>query len=139
MIKKTIFVFNNTKPDVESYIYCHIQELDKIPNGSADEIICNCIDNLSYKDRQRLLTILVNKVKLDGLVVIQNTDLYLFAKYVMNNLLSIEQANEIILSSSSMVDDNDTETAVQKISNAKILDTIYDRFQRVVTIQRTTK
>ncbi len=139
MIKKTLFVYSNNKPNTESYTYCHIQELDKIHNGSIDEIICNCIDSVLLKDRIKLLSILVSKVKINGLVVIQSIDLYILCKFIMNNSISIEAANNIIYPASSLVDDATTEEILSQLNNINILDSIYDNINRVTTIQRISK
>jgi predicted nucleic acid-binding Zn ribbon protein len=139
MIKKTYFIYANNKPITDSYILLPIQDIEKIPNGSADEIICNCIDSIQFNDRDKLISILINKVKINGLVIIQNIDLYILCKYIMNNTISIDQANTIISSSASLVDDYTMEDMIQKISNAKILDSLYDNIQRIITLQRISK
>lgn len=139
MIKKTYFIYANNKPLVDSYILLSIQDIEKIPNGSADEIICNCIDSIQFNDRDKLLSLLINKVKINGLVVIQSIDLYIFCKYIINNRISIDQANTIINSSASLSDDLTMEDTINKISGAKILDTLYDNLQRVITIQRVSR
>lgn len=139
MIKKTYFIYSNNKPNTENYLYYSIQQIDQIPNGSADEVVCNCIDSVQFNDRKKLISILVNKVKMNGVVVLQSVDLYILCKYIMNNNISLEQANSIISMSASLSDDQHNESMISDISNAKILDTLYDGFQRILTIQRISK
>lgn len=140
MIKKTIFVYANNKPTSESsYEYYHIMEIDKMINGSIDEILCDCIDLVPFVDRPKLVTILLSKLKIDGTLILKCNDLYTLCKYIMNNKISIEQANLILGSSASITDDSYNEHILNEITNAKILDTLYDGFARTITLQRISK
>lgn len=139
MIKKAYFIYGHNKPDTDNYEYYSISELDKIINGSADEIICDCIDAIPFYDRSKLISILISKVKLNSLVIIISNDIYILSKYIMNGLISIEEANRIIATSTSLVDDVTNEAIINNISNIKILDTLYDNFKRTITLQRISK
>lgn len=78
-------------------------DLNQIVNNSCEEIIAvDTLDHISYNNVQKTLLDIVQKLRLNGKLIIVGTDIRSLSRLVSHENISIEQFNEVILSIKSM-------------------------------------
>lgn len=73
-----------------------IQEILQQPDGSLPELnLYNQLDMIPYAERNVILSQLIKKLSQNGVVNLHGLDINLFAKYIIDDKLTIENINDI--------------------------------------------
>lgn len=93
MIKHLDIVLNT---ELMSENTLSIDQIDNIINGTVQNISCLCIDQLAFKDRAIVLSRLINKLCLNGILHIKMINLDLIANKVYKKELTGNKYSTIL-------------------------------------------
>jgi hypothetical protein len=65
MNRKVNFITNNTK-EIDGYNNINIVDLPNIINGSINNILCECLDDIPFETRGKTILDIVNKLAFEG-------------------------------------------------------------------------
>lgn len=133
---KTIYIYNFYPPSIQNTEQHHINNLSLIANGSADLILCDCLDSMNLSDRISRMSEIFSKLKINGKVIFKSINLNIFAKHIVEDKLNIENINSILSTINSMVDDNFIDVLLEKHKNMSIIEHINNGLEKTMTIQR---
>jgi len=81
---------------IDGYQNISISQIDSIVNGSIDEILFTKLDNVSYNERLPLISNVLNKMKYNGILVIELLDLIAIGKDISSGSLSSKTVSSLI-------------------------------------------
>lgn len=80
-----------------------LTQLEGIVDHSSEEIyIVDCIDKMNYDEATKLLTVAVQKLRLNGKLVVNGTDLNACCQSVNNGQLNSKQFSQLIEQTASL-------------------------------------
>jgi predicted SAM-dependent methyltransferase len=132
-----IHLVKNEKDAIKGYkaiVYSpakHINNLDLLSDNECDFILAgNIVDDFSLSEAGEIISNLLRKLRINGTIAIGGTDLRLFCKSVINNLISESDASELIKTKQSMTNLNimleTMRSAGLKIQSSKITGVHYE-------------
>jgi hypothetical protein len=102
-----IQILNNTNSVIEGYQHFVIKDetvdLSTLSDNECEYILANeVLDSVSLENIGNLVGSIVKKLRLGGTIVIGGTDIRLFSKSVVNNLLKEVEASNLLKDKLSM-------------------------------------
>jgi hypothetical protein len=80
-------IITDTKKIISGYNNVLVKNLNQITNGYVNTIICNCIDQLSSKERNNIFLEMLKKLNHDGQITIKFINPILIAHKVNNGFV----------------------------------------------------
>jgi len=137
-MSKYIYVYSVDNNPVQDAKKVNISDIKLISNGSADNIICDCLDVLTLNDRILHTSELLKKIKVGGKLHLRFINLQLFSKYCYLNKLELDKINNIIANIRSIVDDSHIEEILSVNNNFKLDSVVYDGMIQNVVLERVS-
>lgn len=81
---------------IDGYNNISINQIPNIINGSVDEIMFKKLDNIPYQDRISTLSSLLNKIKYNGHLILEITDIMQVGRDMSSGTLTSKTASAII-------------------------------------------
>jgi len=136
MKDRVVYVHNGLAPSVNETECQHINNLAMLSNGSVDVIICDCLDSIVMSDRLERLNEMIAKIKVNGKIVLKTINLKIFAKYILQDKLSINDINDALASVKSMLDDSSMDEVLERYPNIRMVESINDGLGKILTLKR---
>jgi 2-polyprenyl-3-methyl-5-hydroxy-6-metoxy-1,4-benzoquinol methylase len=90
-----IALTTNKQQNITDYTSVLPQELNNIPDGSVEEILC--LDTIDYiSNKSDIFTILAKKLKYNGTIIIHGIELYLVCKAFSDGELTFDETNNFL-------------------------------------------
>lgn len=122
-----LHILKNGQEPVKGYetviISDNSMNLEHISNNECDFILApDIMDSFDFRAMDQLILGLVSKLRLGGTLVIGGTHVRLFAKAVINGMITYEQASQIVSSLAAITEPKDVVERLQ--SNRLTIETI---------------
>lgn len=102
----------------KSITYQKLEDLNLVIDNSCEYILANNIfDQFPADDFDSILKILIQKLRLNGTLVISGTDIKLLSKAIYNELIDNKEASKIIANKKSM---DSAINVIEKLENKKL-------------------
>lgn len=136
MTNNIIYIYNKLKPTIENVQHVNINDLSTVSNGSAQNIVCDCIDSLTLEERDGAFGEIFKKARIGGSIVLKTINKKIFARSILYDKISNEDCCRILANINSLCDDESLYNLISRFSSFVITDQINDGIFRTTTINR---
>jgi hypothetical protein len=95
MNRQVNFITNNTK-EINGYHNININDLASIINGSIDNIVCECLDDLPFETRGKAVVDIINKLAFEGKATFLMINGTVLANRVLKNELDSSKLSSVV-------------------------------------------
>lgn len=114
-----------------------IFDIDKIINGSVQNITCTCLDRLKYSDRKKIVIELIHKIAMNGSLSLKFLNLDLIGNKIKKKELNGEKFSNIIISAISAWDYAECTEFVSSLSKDILIENIgFDNTHTVIQLKK---
>lgn len=131
-----INVISAAEQEVSGYNNILVQNIPEITNGYVKSIICNCLDTLSFNDRNILFLELLNKLCINGVMSIKFVSLSLLPNKIISGDLTGQKISEILPTMNSCWSHNDFSELMISSKGYVISKLFNDYIYTVASIQK---
>lgn len=84
------------KDVIDGYQNISISQIDTLINGSIDEILFTKLDNVPFNDRLSILANVLNKIKFNGVLIIEMLDLIAIGKDMSSGSVTSKTISSLV-------------------------------------------
>jgi len=84
------------KDVIDGYQNISISQIDTLINGSIDEILFTKLDNVPFNDRPPILANVLNKIKFNGVLIIEMLDLVAIGKDMSSGSVTSKTISSLV-------------------------------------------
>lgn len=84
------------KDVIDGYQNISISQIDTLINGSIDEILFTKLDNVPFNDRLSILANVLNKIKFNGVLIIEMLDLVAIGKDMSSGSVTSKTISSLV-------------------------------------------
>lgn len=114
----------------------NLSNLDKISNGSIQEINCQILDQLKFNDRISTLIKLLKKIKNGGSLTIKFLDANKIMKDYSNGKIPSQNLSELISEMQSLNSESDLLEIISDNQHFRILKKYHDNYFLIVVLHK---
>lgn len=92
------------KESIKSSQSIEISQLYQVPNGSIENIFCDCLDSLDFNKRQEIENELIKKIMLGGEIYLRILNYRILAQKIIKDSIDMSEINNILPNTNSMTD-----------------------------------
>lgn len=89
-------IVNNNKQEIAGYQNINVNELNNIVNGYIDQIVCDCLDELSFDSRNIVTREIINKLSFDGTATFRFINATVLSNRILKNELDSQKLSSFI-------------------------------------------
>ena len=101
-----------------SITYSSLEKLNDIIDNSCEYILANNIfDKFLEKDSEAVLNILIQKLRLNGVLIISGADIKIISRAIYNDLMTVKEVSDIISDKKSI---NHALNVIEKLESKRL-------------------
>lgn len=131
-----INVISAADQEVSGYNNISVQHIPGLTNGYVKSIICNCLDTLSFNDRNMLFLELLNKLCINGVLTVKFVSLSLLPNRIISGDLTGQKFSEILHDMNSCWSHNDFSELMIRSKGCVVSKLFNDHIYTVASIQK---
>lgn len=112
-------------------------DLSNIVSGTATNILCEILDNLSYEDRLKTMALMIKKLSFNGELTIKFINSFKICKDLIRGNINSKSWSETIENCKSMFCESDILDIVSKTDNVRI-NKIYNSNNYIIAVLKKT-
>lgn len=131
-----INIVSSADQNLDGYQNVPIDQVKSITNGYVKNIICNCLDQLNYDNRNALFLELTQKMCVNGTLTIRFLNLNLIPNKITNGDITGQKFSSILGYTNSCWSENEFSDLIQRLGDCVIAKLFHEHIYTVVSLQR---
>lgn len=136
-MSKYNLVLNENTPSINNINNVTLTELSGVVSGTAENILCEVLDGLTYDERLKAIGLMIKKLSFGGEITIKFINTYKLCKDLIRGDINSKSWSEIVENSKSMVVESDILEIVSKTDQIKI-NKIYNSNNHIIVVLKKT-
>lgn len=95
MNRQVNFITNNTK-EINGYNNINVNDLPNIINGSINNIVCECLDDIPFETRGKIVVDIINKLAFEGKATFLMINGTVLANRVLKNEIDSNKLSSVV-------------------------------------------
>lgn len=135
-MNRNLYISKDITNTLKNYQTILISDISQITNGYINDIVCECLDEIDYKDRLTTLYTIVSKIAFEGSATFKFINGSVLASRINKNEIDSDKLSGIIKNISSIWTESRIMEAFTSIPNVIIQKNYIDNIYTVITIHK---
>lgn len=135
-MNRNIYISTDKNYNLENYTTIHVDDISKIVNGYIANIICECLDNIEYSQRESIAHQIITKMSFEGSATFKFLNGSILGAKILKNEIDSEKLSLAIKNSKSIWTESKITEFFASLPNITIQKNYLEHIYSVITIYK---
>ena len=135
-MNRNLYISKDADHVLANYQTILIQDINKVINGYINNIVCECLDSVDYKERLSSIYSILSKIAFEGSATFKFLNASVLAARVLKNEIDSEKLSQIIKDTASIWTESRILEVFASMPNIVVQKNYVENIYTVITVHK---